>query len=84
MTKDNKEQVNKKGKIGIVISNKMDKTVVVKVERLKVHAKYKKKYRVSKSYKAHDEENILQEGDKVVLTETKPISKDKKWIAEKR
>jgi len=83
MTKDNKEQINKKGKVGIVISNKMDKTVVVKVERLKMHAKYKKRYRVNKNYKAHDEENVLLEGDKVLLTETKPMSKDKKWIAQK-
>ena len=83
MTKENKEKINKKGKVGVVTSSKMDKTVVVKVERLKMHAKYKKRYRVSKNYKAHDEENILSEGDKVMLTETKPISKDKKWIAEK-
>ena len=83
MTKDNKEKINKKGKIGIVTSSKMDKTVVVKVERLKMHVKYKKRYRVSKNYKAHDEENILLEGDKVILIETKPISKDKKWIAQK-
>jgi len=84
MTKDNKEEkIEKKGKIGIVVSNKMDKTVVVQVERLKMHTKYRKTYRVSKKYKAHDEDNVLIEGDKVKLIETKPISKDKKWIAEK-
>ncbi|MCK5332808.1 30S ribosomal protein S17 [Candidatus Parcubacteria bacterium] len=83
MTKENIEKVNKKGKVGVVVSSKMDKTVVVEVERLKMHAKYKKRYRVGKKYKAHDEENSLSEGDKVMLIETKPISKDKKWIAQK-
>jgi small subunit ribosomal protein S17 len=68
-------------KTGVVVSDKMDKTVVVKVERLKTHPKYKKKYIVSKRYKAHDEKNEFKEGDKVMLVESKPISKDKKWIA---
>ncbi len=72
---------NAKGKTGIVVSDKMDKTVVVKVDRLKIHPIYRKKYKVSKKYKAHDEENKFKEGDKVMLIETKPISKEKKWIA---
>lgn len=65
---------------GIVVSDKMAKTVVVKVERLKVHPKYKKRYKVSKKYKAHDEKNECKVGDKVLIQECRPISKDKKWI----
>lgn len=77
---ENKEKKSaKKGKIGVVVSDKMDKTVVVKIDRLKMHSKYKKKYKVSKKYKAHDEENKFKIGDKVMIMETKPISKDKKW-----
>lgn len=79
---ENKEKKSaKKGKIGVVVSDKMDKTVVVKIDRLKMHSKYKKKYKVSKKYKAHDAENKFKIGDKVMIIETKPISKDKKWIA---
>ena len=79
---DSKEKKNiKKGKVGVVVSDKMDKTVVVKIDRLKMHSKYKKKYKVSKKYKAHDEENKFKVGDKVMIMETKPISKDKKWVA---
>lgn len=79
---DVKEKKNsKKGKVGIVVSDKMDKTVVVKIDRLKMHAKYKKKYRVSKKYKAHDAENEFKIGDKVEIVEVKPMSKEKKWVA---
>jgi len=78
---DSKEKKNsKKGKVGIVVSDKMDKTVVVKVDRLKIHSKYKKRYRVSKKYKAHDEKNEFKIGDKVEIIESKPISKEKKWM----
>lgn len=68
---------------GVVVSNKMDKTVVVRVDRLKMDSKYRKRYKVSKKYKAHDEENKLKEGDLVEITENKPMSKDKKWVAQK-
>ena len=68
---------------GVVVSDKMDKTVVVRVDRLKMDSKYKKRYKVSKKYKAHDEENKLKEGDLVEITENKPMSKDKKWVAQK-
>jgi len=79
---DNKEKKNiKKGKVGIVVSDKMDKTVVVKIDRLKMDSKYRKRYRVSKKYKAHDAENEFKIGDKVEITEVKPISKEKKWVA---
>ncbi len=63
---------------GIIVSNKMDKTVVVEVERIKEHSKYKKRYKVHKKYKAHTEAK-LNIGDKVVIEECSPISKDKKW-----
>ena len=65
---------------GMVVSDKMDKTVVVLVERIKEHAQYKKRYRVSKKYKAHDAENKYKIGDKISIQECKPISKDKRWI----
>lgn len=64
---------------GLVISDKMDKTVVVKVDMRKRHDKYKKSYTVSKKFKAHDEANEYKAGDRVVIESTKPISKDKKF-----
>jgi len=64
---------------GIVVSDKMQKTVVIQVERIKEHPKYKRRYKIDKKYKAHDEGNEYHIGDKVVIEETKPISKDKKW-----
>ena len=63
---------------GTVVSNKMQKTVVVEVESLKEHPKYKRRYKVSKSYKAHTEENY-EVGDRVVIEESRPLSKEKKW-----
>ena len=65
---------------GVVVSDKMQKTVVVEVSRMKKHPKYKKYYSVSKSFKAHDETNQYHVGDKVLMRETKPMSKDKRWI----
>lgn len=65
---------------GKVVSDKMDKTRVVEVERLKKHPRYLKYYKTSRKYKAHDEENEYKEGDNVIIAETKPISKNKKWI----
>ncbi len=64
---------------GVVVSDKMDKTVVVSVSRFIKHPKYGKFYKVNKKYKAHDEENAYKIGDKVEITETRPISKDKKF-----
>ncbi len=64
---------------GTVVSNKMAKTVVVKVERIKAHPKYKRRYKVSKKYKAHAETGGYKTGDKVIIEECRPISKDKKW-----
>jgi small subunit ribosomal protein S17 len=64
-------------KVGTVVSDKMDKTVVVKIDSRKRHPKYKKSYTVSKKFKAHDEQNEYKTGDKVEIQETKPLSKDK-------
>jgi small subunit ribosomal protein S17 len=69
----------KKELTGIIVSDKMQKTVVVKVERIKEHPKYKRRYKVHKGYKAHVESGEYKEGDKVVIRESKPTSKDKKW-----
>ena len=69
--------MSKKKLIGIVVSDKMQKTVVVKVERIKEHPKYKRRFKVHKKYKAHDEKQEYHIGDKVLIEETKPISKDK-------
>jgi len=72
----------KKGRtlVGVVVSDKMTKTVVVRVSRLKKHPKYKKYYKVSAKYKAHDPEQQFHIGDNVTIQETRPISKDKHWI----
>lgn len=64
---------------GIIVSNKMQKTVVVKVERIKEHPKYKRRYKVFNKYKAHDEKGECLIGDKVVIEECRPESKEKRW-----
>lgn len=69
----------KKQLTGIVVSDKMQKTVVVEVEKVKEHPKYKKRYKVHKKYKAHDEQEEYHVGDKVVIEECRPISKEKRW-----
>ena len=82
-TKKDTTEVNKdsNGKMlkGVVVSDKMDKTVVVSVSRFIKHPKYGKYYKVSKKYKAHDEGNTAKTGDNVTIVETRPISKDKKF-----
>ena len=72
-------EISNKSKIlnGVVISDKMVKTVVVKVERYKKHSRYNRYYKVSKKYKAHDDKGEFHIGDKVTIKEVKPISKDK-------
>ena len=65
---------------GTVVSDKNDKTVVVKVERRYSHPLIKKTVRQSKNYKAHDENNSCKVGDQVYIQESKPISKDKRWV----
>lgn len=76
--KENKEVKNNTLK-GVVVSDKMDKTVVVSVSRFIKHPLYGKFYNTSKKYKAHDEDNTCKVGDKVEIVETRPISKDKKF-----
>ena len=69
----------KKQLTGTIVSNKMQKTLVVEVERIKQHPRYKKRYKVHKKYKAHYEEGEYHNGDKVIIEECRPISKDKRW-----
>ncbi len=66
--------------VGTVVSDKMQKTVVVEVRRLKLHPKYKKYIKATSRYKVHDPENTYHPGDKVVIGATRPISKDKRWV----
>lgn len=70
----------KKKLTGIVVSDKMEKTVVVKVESVKEHPKYKRRYKVHKKYKAHDEKREYKVGDTVMIEETIPMSKDKHFV----
>jgi small subunit ribosomal protein S17 len=73
------ERGNRKSRIGVVVSNKMAKTVVVKVDRRVPDPKYGKIVKRAEKYKAHDENNVCQIGDKVRIVETRPTSKDKRW-----
>ena len=68
---------------GRVVSDKMQKTVVVEVVRLKLHPKYGKQYKVTDRFKAHDELNEAKVGDNVIIEETKPKSREKRWIVGK-
>ena len=78
----------RKRKVGVVTSDRMEKTVVVKVERFFVHPLFKKRIKRSNKFKAHNSENKARLGDKVKIAETRPLSKDKCWrvveILEKR
>lgn len=64
---------------GVVVSDKMSKTIVVRIERQKIYPKYKARYKVFKKYKAHDKGNVSKIGEIVTIEECRPISKDKKW-----
>ena len=68
-----------KERVGLVTSAKMDKTVTVSVERMVAHPLYKKAIKQTKRFKAHDEENQCNEGDVVRISETRPLSKTKRW-----
>lgn len=79
-----KLQENNKSKIkrrlrGVIVSDKMNKTRVVEVERLKRHPRYHKYFKVTRRFKAHDENNAYKVGDSVVVEETRPLSKEKRW-----
>lgn len=65
---------------GVVVSDKMQKTVVVEVSEMKMNPKYLKQYRVSRRLKAHDEERAYHIGDRVVIEETRPLSREKRWM----
>ncbi len=69
----------RKVRIGQVVSDKMDKTVVVAVETLRRHPLYKKAIKRTKKYKAHDRGNVCKVGDRVKILETRPLSKEKRW-----
>lgn len=71
---------NKRKLTGVVVSDKMNKTVVVRIDRRKKHLRYKKYYTVSSRFKAHNEENQYKAGDKVIMEESRPLSKDKRWV----
>ncbi len=73
------ERTQRKTRYGKVVSDKMDKTIVVAVETTKRHPLYHKTMKVTKKYKAHDENNEAKIGDTVVIMETRPLSKDKHW-----
>ena len=69
----------RKSQTGVVVSDKMDKTIVVRVDRLVKHPTYKKYVRRQSKYAAHDENNSCQVGDRVLIRETRPLSKTKRW-----
>ncbi|MHC1696670.1 MAG: 30S ribosomal protein S17 [Geobacteraceae bacterium] len=73
------ERGNRKTQVGVVVSDKMQKTVVVKVSHLVKHSEYNKYIKRSVKYKAHDETNTCRIGDRVQIIETRPLSKDKHW-----
>ena len=89
MNKDIEKTIITKKKIfrelkGVVVSDKMQKTVVVEVNTSKAHKLYKKRYTTSKRYKAHDENNEYQVGEKVLIRQIRPLSKDKRWAVIRR
>jgi small subunit ribosomal protein S17 len=73
----------RKEQVGVVVSDKMQKTIIVRVGRLAKHYRYSKTIRKFNKFKAHDEKNEAKVGDKVLIVETRPISKDKRWRLEK-
>ncbi len=73
------ERARRKSQVGVVTSDKMAKTVVVKIEVVARHPLYKKTVRRSKTLKAHDEQGTVRAGDRVRIVETRPLSRDKRW-----
>ena len=69
----------RKTKVGFVVSDKMEKTIVVEIVRRSKHPLYGKTIKSTKKYKTHDEENVAKIGDKVLIAETRPLSKEKRW-----
>ncbi|MCX5863140.1 MAG: 30S ribosomal protein S17 [Desulfomonile sp.] len=83
MTDSSNKTKQRKVRTGVVISNKMDKTVVVEVSRTVIHPVYKKFVRRRKRFMAHDEENRCRIGDEVMIVETRPLSRQKNWRVRK-
>jgi len=73
------ERAARKTRVGVVISDKMDKTVVVRVESLRRHVTYGKTMRHVRKFKAHNEGNAARAGDRVLIMETRPLSREKRW-----
>ena len=74
-----KTQSTKRRFQGVVVSSAMDKTIVVKIDRVRIHSLYKKRFTVTEKFKVHDERNQFKVGDVVDFVECRPLSKDKKW-----
>ncbi len=83
MTNSSERVKQRKVRTGVVISNKMDKTVVVEVSRTVLHPVYKKFVRRRKRFMAHDEQNACRIGDEVMIVETRPLSRHKNWRVRK-
>jgi len=83
MTSSSEKTKQRKVRTGVVISNKMDKTVVVEVSRTVMHPVYKKFIRRRKRFMAHDERNVCRIGDEVMIVETRPLSRHKNWRVRK-
>jgi small subunit ribosomal protein S17 len=79
MTGTSTVQSKRKTKVGRVVSDRMDKTIVVSVERLARHPLYKRVIRLTSKFKAHDEDNIARTGDTVLIEESRPLSATKRW-----
>lgn len=77
-----KQETGKRKMIGVVVKDKMDKTIVVEVEKLLKHRKYHKYLKRKMRYKAHDEKNVCKIGDEVMIAEVRPVSKDKRWLVQ--
>lgn len=75
-----KQETNKRKMVGIVVKDKMYKTIVVEVEKFLKHPKYHKFIKRKMRYKAHDETNACKVGDEVMIIESRPVSKDKRWL----
>jgi len=75
-----KIETNRKKMTGVVVKDKMDKTVVIEVEKFLKHPKYHKYLKTKKRYKAHDEKNACNIGDRVLIVESRPLSKEKRWV----
>lgn len=80
MAEVREHEARRRTKLGTVVSNKMQKTVVVAVESVRRHPLYGRNVRRTKRFKAHDERNACQVGDQVIIAESRPLSKDKHWV----